>query len=44
MTAVAMLADDVFIGAENGYNLFSLTKNEGAATDEERERLNVRRA
>jgi DNA damage-binding protein 1 len=39
MTAVDMLDDDVFIGAESSFNLFTVRKNGDAATDEERRRL-----
>jgi len=41
MTAVDILDDDTFIGAENHYNLFTLRKNTDATTDEERARLEV---
>jgi len=41
MTAIDILDDDTFIGAENHYNLFSLRKNTDATTDEERLRLEV---
>ncbi|KAK1280307.1 DNA damage-binding protein 1 [Acorus gramineus] len=41
MTAVEILDDDVFVGAENNYNLFTVRKNSEAATDEERGRLEV---
>ncbi|WOL16215.1 DNA damage-binding protein 1 [Canna indica] len=41
MSAVEILDDDVFIGAENNYNLFTVRKNSDAATDEERGRLEV---
>ena len=39
MTAVEILDDDNFIGAENSYNLFTVCKNRDGTTDEERERL-----
>jgi len=39
MTAIQVLDDETFIGAENSYNLFTLRKNSEAATDEERNRL-----
>lgn len=41
MTAVAILDDDTYIGAENSYNLFTVRKNSDAATDDERMRLEV---
>ena len=41
MTAVEMIDDDIYIGAENSYNLFTVRKNSDAATDEERGRLEV---
>lgn len=41
MSAVEILDDDVFIGAENNYNLFTVRKNSDAASDEERGRLEV---
>jgi len=41
MTAVEILDDDTYIGAENSFNLFTLRKNSDAATDEERRRLEV---
>ncbi|KAM0880962.1 hypothetical protein ACQ4PT_033240 [Festuca glaucescens] len=41
MTAVEMIDDDIYIGAENSYNLFTVRKNSDAATDEERGRLQV---
>ena len=41
MTAVEMLDDEAYIGAENGYNLFTVRKNSDAATDDERARLEV---
>jgi hypothetical protein len=42
MTAVAALDDDVYLGAENSYNLFALRKNGDAAADEDRSRLEAR--
>ena len=39
MTAVDMLDDDVFIGSESSFNLFTVRKNGDATTDEERRRL-----
>lgn len=41
MTAVEILDDDTFLGAENSFNLFTVRKNSDAATDEERARLEV---
>ncbi len=42
MSAVTMLDDDTYLGAENSYNMFVVRKNSDAATDEERSRLEVR--
>lgn len=41
MTAVEILDDDVYLGAENNFNLFTVRKNSEGATDEERGRLEV---
>jgi DNA damage-binding protein 1 len=41
MTAVEMLDDDTFLGAENSHNLIVVRKNGDAATDEERQRLDI---
>ncbi|XP_020599967.1 DNA damage-binding protein 1 [Phalaenopsis equestris] len=41
MTAVEILDDDVYLGAENNFNLFTVRKNSDGATDEERGRLEV---
>ncbi|XP_072969615.1 DNA damage-binding protein 1 [Typha angustifolia] len=41
MTAVEILDDDIYLGAENNFNLFTVRKNSDAATDEERGRLEV---
>ncbi|CAN1823275.1 DNA damage-binding protein 1 [Linum perenne] len=41
MSAVEILDDDIYIGAENNYNLFTVRKNSEGATDEERGRLEV---
>ncbi|KAL4189515.1 hypothetical protein AMTRI_Chr08g165760 [Amborella trichopoda] len=41
MTAVEILDDDTYLGAENNFNLFTVRKNSDAATDEERGRLEV---
>lgn len=39
MTAVEVLDDDTYVGAENSFNLFTVRKNSDAVTDEERGRL-----
>jgi hypothetical protein len=36
-----MLDDEIFVGAENGYNMFTVRKNADATTEEDRERLEV---
>ena len=41
MTAVDILDDDTYLGAENNFNLFTLRKQSDAATDEERSRLEI---
>ena len=41
MTAVDILDDDTYLGAENSYNLFTVRKNSDAAADEDRNRLEV---
>jgi DNA damage-binding protein 1 len=41
MTAVEILDDDTYIGAENSYNIFTVRKNSDATTDEDRGRLEV---
>ncbi|XWS62379.1 hypothetical protein CRYUN_Cryun06bG0005900 [Craigia yunnanensis] len=41
MLAVEILDDDIYLGAENNYNLFTVRKNSEGATDEERARLEV---
>jgi hypothetical protein len=41
MTAVAMLDDATFVGAEHHFNLFTAVRNAGATADEERLRLDV---
>jgi len=41
MTAIDILDDDTYIGAETYYNLFTVRKNSEAATDEDRARLEV---
>lgn len=39
MTAVEILDDDVFLGAENSYNMFVCQKDSAATTDEERSQM-----
>ncbi|GBG61192.1 hypothetical protein CBR_g19725 [Chara braunii] len=41
MTAVEILDDDIYLGAENSFNLFTVRKNSDAASDEERGRLEL---
>ncbi|KAK4488128.1 hypothetical protein RD792_003870 [Penstemon davidsonii] len=41
MSAVEILDDDVYLGAENNFNLFTVRKNSEGSTDEERGRLEV---
>ncbi|MBA0799379.1 hypothetical protein Gohar_009900, partial [Gossypium harknessii] len=41
MSAVEILDDDTYLGAENNFNLFTVRKNSEGATDEERGRLEV---
>ncbi|XP_062160376.1 DNA damage-binding protein 1-like isoform X2 [Alnus glutinosa] len=41
MSAVEILDDDIYLGAENNFNLFTVRKNSEDATDEERGRLEV---
>ncbi|KAL8139852.1 hypothetical protein V2J09_005873 [Rumex salicifolius] len=41
MSAVEILDDEAYLGAENNYNLFTVRKNSEGATDEERARLEV---
>lgn len=41
MTTVEILDDDIYLGAENNFNLFTVRRNSDAATDEERGRLEV---
>ncbi|XP_057415588.1 DNA damage-binding protein 1a [Lotus japonicus] len=41
MSAVEILDDDVYLGTENSFNLFTVRKNSEGATDEERGRLEV---
>lgn len=39
MTAIEILDDDVFLGAENSYNIFVCQKDSAATTDEERSQM-----
>lgn len=39
MTAIDILDDDTFLGAENGFNLFVCQRDSGANTDEERQHM-----
>lgn len=39
MTAVEIVDDDIFLGAENSFNLFTCQKDSAATTDEERQNL-----
>eukprot|EP00958_Prasinococcus_capsulatus_P013243 scaffold1343_cov369-Prasinococcus_capsulatus_cf.AAC.10 len=41
MSAIEVIDDDTFIGAENSFNIFTVRKNSDAATDDERARLDV---
>eukprot|EP00250_Pteridium_aquilinum_P005894 c15914_g1_i1 orf=464-3730(-) len=41
MSAVEILDDDIYLGAENSFNLFTVRKNSDAASDEERGKLEV---
>lgn len=41
MTAIEILDDETYLGAENSFNLFTVRKNNDAPTDEERNRLEV---
>lgn len=41
MSAVEILDDDIYLGGENNFNLFTVRKNSEGATDEERGRLEV---
>ncbi|XP_030764681.1 DNA damage-binding protein 1 [Sitophilus oryzae] len=40
MTAIEFLDDDIFLGAENCYNMFVCQKDSAATTDEERSQMN----
>ena len=39
MTAVEILDDDTFLGAENNQNMFVCQRDAGANTDEERQQM-----
>jgi DNA damage-binding protein 1 len=39
MTAVEILGDDTFLGAENNQNMFVCQRDAGANTDEERQQM-----
>lgn len=39
MTAVEILDDDTFLGAENSYNIFICQRDSAASTDEERQQM-----
>ena len=39
MSAIEILDDDTFLGAENSFNLFTCQKDSAATTDEERQHL-----
>ncbi|KAG0461871.1 hypothetical protein HPP92_020347 [Vanilla planifolia] len=41
MTAIEIIDDDIYLGAENNFNLFTVRRNSDGATDEERGRLEV---
>ena len=41
MTAATFLDDDVYLGAENNYNLYTVRKNDEVAEEEARSRLKV---
>jgi len=41
MSAVEILDDDTYLGAENQFNLFTMRKNSDAASDEDRSKLQV---
>lgn len=42
MSAVEIIDDDTFLGAENAFNVFTCQKDSAATTDEDRQRLAVR--
>ena len=39
MTAIEIIDDDTFLGAENCYNVFTCQKDSGATNDEDRQHL-----
>lgn len=39
MTAIEIMDDDVFLGAENSFNIFVCQKDSSATTDEERSQM-----
>ena len=39
MTAIEIVDDDIFLGAENSFNLFTCQKDSAATTDEDRQNL-----
>ncbi|XP_010434237.1 PREDICTED: DNA damage-binding protein 1b [Camelina sativa] len=41
MSAVEILDDDIYLGADNCFNLFTVKKNNEGATDEERARMEI---
>lgn len=41
MSAIEIIDDDTFLGCENSFNLFIARRNSGAASDEERQRLDT---
>ncbi|KAL9818275.1 putative transcription factor WD40-like family [Arabidopsis thaliana] len=41
MTAVEILNDDIYLGTDNCFNIFTVKKNNEGATDEERARMEV---
>lgn len=41
MTAVEIIDDDTFLGAENSFNVFVCQKDSGATSEEDRQRLQV---
>lgn len=43
MCAATVLDDEIYLGAENNYNLFTVRKNDEAVAEEERCRLEVGR-
>ena len=41
MSAALMLSDDVYLGAENNHNLFTVRRNPSDSSDEDRSRLDI---